>query len=222
MQERAIKTRQAILAAAIRLFARHGFQGTRIDALASTAKVNRQRLYAYFGNKEKLFEAAMWAVFAQANAEDERLLKLDEDDLPQLTALLLRHYLDVHRRHPALHRMIGWANLELKHPPLSMKDSKEPSFAHLRLLYRRGQTTGFFPAAVSFDVYVFTLLAITYFHAANRTTAAQTMSSELFTTAGAAQLVQETAAMMQGQPLPDDGQPAAARKKPPMNTDGHG
>ncbi|MDD4097360.1 MAG: TetR/AcrR family transcriptional regulator [Lentisphaeria bacterium] len=223
MQERAIKTRQAILTAAIRLFARHGFQGTRVDALASAAKVNRQRLYAYFGSKEKLFETAMLAVFAQANAEDERLLQLNDDDLPRLTALLLRHYFDVHRRHPALHRMIGWANLELKHPPLSMKDNKEPSFAHLRQLYRHGQAAGFFQNAVSFDVYIFTLLAVTYFHAANRTTAAQTISSGLFAPDGADRLVLETAAMMHGQPLPDDSQPAAATgKEPPIASDGHG
>ncbi len=196
MQQRALKTKEKILATAIRLFARDGFEGTRIDDLASTAKVNRQRIYAYFGNKEKLFEAAILEVFAKANAEDEKLFRLSEKDLPELTALLLRHYLEVHRKHPALHRMVGWANLQLKKAPLWMKNIKGESFARLRKLYRTGQQQGLFSGKVTFDVYIFTLLAVTYFHAANHITAAQTISSELFTSQGADSLVTEITAMI--------------------------
>lgn len=191
MQERARKTREKILATAIRLFARDGFEGTRIDDLATTAQVNRQRIYAYFGNKEKLFEAAMLEVFGRANAEDEKLIRLSKTDLPELTAILLRHYLNVHRHHPALHRMVGWANLQLKKAPLWMKDIKEKSFAHLRELYRVGQKQGIFSERVTFDVYIFTLLAVTYFHASNRITAAQTISPELFTGEGGKSLVEQ-------------------------------
>lgn len=196
MQQRALKTRDKILAVAIRLFARDGFQGTRIDDLASTAKVNRQRIYAYFGNKERLFAAAMLEVFSRANAEDEKLLRLGEKDLPELTAVLLRHYLDVHRRHPVLHRMVGWANLQLKKAPLQMKNIKESSFSHLRDLYLTGQNRGFFPEQLSFDVYIFTLLAVTYFHAANRLTASQTISRQLFTSKGANSLMSQITAAL--------------------------
>ena len=156
MQKRAIKTQETILVTAIRLFARDGFHGTRIDDLADSAQVNKQRIYAYYGNKEKLFAAAILAVFEQANAEDQKLLQLGENDLDTMTAQLLRHYLTVHRRHPALHRMIGWANLELNRSPDWMKNIKEPSFLHLRKLYRQGQERGIFAATVSFDVYIFT------------------------------------------------------------------
>ncbi|NMA20696.1 MAG: helix-turn-helix transcriptional regulator [Lentisphaerae bacterium] len=185
------------MATAVRLFARDGFQGTRIDDLASTAKVNRQRIYAYFGNKEKLFEAAMLEVFAKANAEDDKLLALSEKELPELTAILLQHYLEVHRRHPALHRMVGWANLQLKKPSVWMQDIKEKSFVHLRQLYRVGQARGIFSERVSFDVYIFTLLAVTYFHSANRITAAQTISRELFTEEGGKSLVEQMTVMLQ-------------------------
>jgi AcrR family transcriptional regulator len=197
MQQRALKTKGKILATAVRLFARDGFQGTRIDDLASTAKVNRQRIYAYFGNKEKLFEAAMLEVFAKANAEDDKLLALSEKELPELTAILLQHYLEVHRRHPALHRMVGWANLQLKKPSVWMQDIKEKSFVHLRQLYRVGQARGIFSERVSFDVYIFTLLAVTYFHSANRITAAQTISRELFTEEGGKSLVEQMTVMLQ-------------------------
>jgi len=196
MQKRAIKTKAVILKTAIRLFARDGFHGTRIDNLALTAKVNKQRIYVYYGNKEKLFQAAMLTVFEQANAEDASLQQLTTADLPRLTELLMRHYLDVHRQHPTLHRMIGWANLELSDSPVWMKNVKEAGFVHLRKLYREGQRQRIFSDAVGFDVYIFTLLAITYFHAANRITAAQTISAALFTPAGAEQLVREVATLL--------------------------
>ncbi len=196
MQLRARKTKEKILLAAMRLFAKTGFQGTKIDDLASAAKVNRQRIYAYFGSKEKLFQAAMLEVFAKANAEDDELLKLSEEDLPQLTEILLRHYLAVHQRHPALHRMVGWANLQLKKTPLWMKDIKEKSFAHLRKLYQTGQGQGVFPATVDFDVYIFTLLAATYFQAANRITATQTIAEELFSSQGSEKLIRQISDMI--------------------------
>jgi len=196
IQQRAVKTKAKILATAIRLFARDGFQGARIDDLAKGAKVNRQRIYAYFGNKKKLFETAMLEVFAGANAEDDKLLELDDKVLPELTLILLRHYLDVHRKHPALHRMIGWANLQLRETPQWLKDIKKKSFTHLRQLYRNGQERGIFAEQVSFDVYIFTLLAVTYFYTANRITATQTTSPELFTSEGINQLVEQTAAMI--------------------------
>lgn len=200
MQQRAVKTREIILKTAIRLFARDGLHGVRIDDLAAGAKINRQRIYAYFGNKEKLFRTAMLTVFEQANAEDEKLLSLQENDLESMTSILLLHYLQVHRLHPELHRMIGWANLELKQIPDEMKKIKEPSFVHLRQLYRLGQERGIFAAETGFDVYIFNLLAVTYFYEANRITATQTISDHLFTAEGATQLVRETARMIDRSP----------------------
>lgn len=193
MQERAIKTREKILETAIRCFAGNGFHGTRIDDIANAAEVNKQRIYAYFGNKENLFEAAVGAVFERANAEDAALVELTPADLPELTGKLLRHYLEVHRKHPELHRMVGWANLELTDSPSWLRNVKESGFRHLRELYCHGQNTGLFSESVSFDVYIFSLLALTYFHAANRLTASQTISGELFTPDGAERLVREFA-----------------------------
>ena len=197
MQERAKKTRDAILHAAVKMFARDGFHGTKIDAVATAAQVNKQRIYAYFGNKAKLFEAAMRNVFEQVNDEDRQLEFIGEDQLDTLTERLLRHNLEVHRRHPELHRMIGWANLELSEPPEWLRDVKEKSFIRLREQYRQGQVRGLFAPEVSFVVYIFTLLALTYFHTANRITASQTISHSLFTDSGTEQLLREAAALLQ-------------------------
>lgn len=196
MQPRALRTKRKILNTAIRVFARKGLEGARIDELAAAAQANRQRIYAYFGSKEKLFNAAMLEVFVKASAEDEKLLELGEKDIPNLTEILLRHYTNVHRLHPAFHRMLGWANLQLKNPPILIKGVKEKSFVHLRNLYRIGQDQGIFSKQVTFEVYIFSLMAITYFHAANSTTASQSISPKLFEGEGAEQIVTQVTTML--------------------------
>ena len=59
MQQRAIETRNKILAAAVSVFAAKGLNGATVDDIAAAAGVNKQRLYAYFGSKQGLFDAAL-------------------------------------------------------------------------------------------------------------------------------------------------------------------
>ena len=49
------QTMRSILDASRSEFALHGFAGTRIDAIARRARVNKQALYYHFGSKEKLY-----------------------------------------------------------------------------------------------------------------------------------------------------------------------
>ena len=65
MQLRAEKTRHAILQAARKLFAAGGFAGTSVDSIAAEAQANKQRIYAYFGNKKQLFKAVLLEIFAE-------------------------------------------------------------------------------------------------------------------------------------------------------------
>ena len=49
--------RQAILEAALHMFAEHGFEAARLDDVAARAGVAKGTLYLYFASKEALFEA---------------------------------------------------------------------------------------------------------------------------------------------------------------------
>jgi TetR/AcrR family transcriptional regulator len=53
------RTRERILAAALKEFATQGFAGARVDVIARRAAINKRMLYHYFGNKEKLFRAVL-------------------------------------------------------------------------------------------------------------------------------------------------------------------
>ncbi|MFJ5808217.1 TetR family transcriptional regulator [Streptomyces sp. NBC_01426] len=83
---RGAQTRAAILRAARERFAAQGYERTTIRAVAADADIDPSMVMRYFGNKEKLFDAAL--------AVDLRLPDLGavpESDLPQA---LVRHFVE--------------------------------------------------------------------------------------------------------------------------------
>jgi len=52
-------TRQQIIVVATDLFARHGYEGTSIEAVLAASEVSRGALYHHFASKEALFEAVL-------------------------------------------------------------------------------------------------------------------------------------------------------------------
>ncbi|GAA1530493.1 helix-turn-helix domain-containing protein [Brevibacterium picturae] len=52
-------TKEELTRAAVRLFARHGFAGTSIRAIARQVGLSESVLYAHFKNKQAIFDAAM-------------------------------------------------------------------------------------------------------------------------------------------------------------------
>jgi TetR/AcrR family transcriptional regulator len=68
MPERdAERTREAILAAAEDLFARHGFEGTSMQRIGEAAGVARSTPAYFFGSKEDLYRAVLDRLFERAN-----------------------------------------------------------------------------------------------------------------------------------------------------------
>jgi AcrR family transcriptional regulator len=66
--DRSAATRDALIAAARRLFAGHGFAEVPTDSIATAAGVTRGALYHQFADKMALFEAALDAVEADVAA----------------------------------------------------------------------------------------------------------------------------------------------------------
>ncbi|MEV5989589.1 TetR/AcrR family transcriptional regulator [Streptomyces sp. NPDC052051] len=50
-------TRRQIFTAATAEFAEHGLSGAKVDRIAAAAQANKQAIYLYYRNKEKLFAA---------------------------------------------------------------------------------------------------------------------------------------------------------------------
>lgn len=164
------KTRANILATAVSVFSEKGLSGSRIDEIADQAEINKERIYAYFGSKELLFEAALISVYSQSAACDQKLTALSEEDIPEMGEKIISHYLSSYKKHPEFWRMIAWTNLEQIRVPNALKSIKSESIEHIRKLFLHGQKSGYFAENCSFEMYIYMLWALTFFINANRKT----------------------------------------------------
>lgn len=96
-ESRAAERRGAILAAAIPLFARGGFAGVEVDAIATAAGCAKGTIYRYFENKESLFRACVDRVMTGLL---ERTEAPGEPDLVRRIEFGVRAYLAYFEDHP--------------------------------------------------------------------------------------------------------------------------
>ncbi|RAJ38643.1 TetR family transcriptional regulator [Kitasatospora sp. SolWspMP-SS2h] len=100
-------TKQRLLAAATEEFAAHGIAGARVDRIAELAGVNKERIYGYFGSKQRLFDQ----VVARALDELAEAVPLQPGDDP---AEYVGRVYDFHRANPALVRLFLWEGLHYR------------------------------------------------------------------------------------------------------------
>ncbi len=67
-----MRSRERILAAALREFSERGFAGARVDRIARRARINKRMLYSYFGAKSDLYRQVMRRRFALRAAQLDR------------------------------------------------------------------------------------------------------------------------------------------------------
>lgn len=87
------QTKAAILRAARERFAAQGYERTTIRAVAADAEIDPSMVMRYFGNKEKLFEAAL--------AVDLRLPDFSAVPARELPAALVDHFVERWEGDPA-------------------------------------------------------------------------------------------------------------------------
>lgn len=97
-------SRRRLVAAATEEFAAHGLAGARVDRIATSAQVNKQQMYAWFGSKDGLFDA----VFAAQLDRIVDAVPFTADDLPGYAVALYDSYLT----DPEIIRLVGWNRLE--------------------------------------------------------------------------------------------------------------
>jgi len=162
------ETRNAILQAAVKEFARYGIDGARTDAIARAAKVNKALLYYYFDDKERLYGAALDHAFGQQTAH---MLRVLERRLPPAQKILtyLGEYFDFVASHPLnrdlAQREIMRAGHGSMHFQRIAKQYFHPLFEGLGEVIRAGIASGefrqvdplqFIPSMVALVVFYFT------------------------------------------------------------------
>jgi AcrR family transcriptional regulator len=109
------RTKARIFKAATNIFAKKGFDGARVDAIAAAAKVNKQLLYHHFDSKDGLFTAVLERAYLSIRSQEAALeldsLRADEAIL-KLVEFTWRYYL----ANPDFIRLLNSENqLEARH-----------------------------------------------------------------------------------------------------------
>src|SRR5262245_53672296 len=103
-------TRRNIIEVATHEFARQGYAGARVDAIAARTRTSKRMLYYYFGSKEGLYLAVLEGAYAGIrNAE----ATLDLKRLPPSEALstLVGFTFDYYQAHPEFVRLVMNENI---------------------------------------------------------------------------------------------------------------
>lgn len=180
-QVRAQKTRESILRAATRVFARNGFTDGKIESISRLSRTHDRMIYYYFGNKAQLFVEVLETAYEKMNEAEEKIDIDLSEPVAALTAVVhfvWQYYLD----HPEFITLLNSENLlKGRHIKKSVRASQlsSPAVAILDDVLRSGVQKGLFRADKNArDLYI-EIAALGYFYLSNRYTLSVFLNTDL-------------------------------------------
>ena len=173
VRERAAQaTREAILRAATKVFAKHGFAGGRIEQISKAARSHDRMIYYYFGSKEALFIAVLEDTYRRFN-DAESALALDTSRPDEAMRTVIRFIWGYYQKNPDFITLLNTENLHRgKHigKSLRAREYSSPAISITERVLQSGAEQGLFRADVAArDIYLM-IAALGYFYLSNRFT----------------------------------------------------
>ena len=165
-------TRNKILKAATRIFARYGYDGGSVEKISKSAKSVDRMIYYYFGNKEGLFIEVLENAYRRMN-DAELKLKLNNSQPVEGLNEVIGFVLSYYRKNPEFITLLNLENLQRgKHIAKSQRarDYSSPAIATVGELLQNGVAQGLFRADVSPRNVYMLIMATAYFYMSNRYT----------------------------------------------------
>ena len=165
-------TRNKILKAATRIFARFGYDGGSVEKISKSAKSVDRMIYYYFGNKEGLFIEVLENAYRRMN-DAELKLKLNNSQPVEGLNEVIGFVLSYYRKNPEFITLLNLENLQRgKHIAKSQRarEYSSPAIATVDELLQNGIAQGLFRADVSPRNVYMLIMATAYFYMSNRYT----------------------------------------------------
>jgi AcrR family transcriptional regulator len=184
----AIATRESILRAATKVFAKHGYEGGKVEQISKAARSYDRKIYYYFGSKEGLFIAVIEEAYRRFN-EAESTLVLNEAQPAQALADVIRFVWGYYQKNPEFITLLNTENLHRgRHIGKSLR-ARELSSPVIgvtaRVLAAGVQQKIFRSDLAARDVYLM-IAAMGYFYLSNRYTLSAFLGENLETPAAIA------------------------------------
>lgn len=165
-------TRQRILEAAKKDFAKNGLGGARVDVIAEKAKANKRMIYHYFGSKEGLFQTVIEHAYVDIRTAEQRL-HLDDLEPKEALEKLVRFTWDYYLKNPEFITLVNSENLHrAKHLKKSeiIKVVSRKFVTMVSGILDRGVKSGVFRKGIDPVQLNITIAAIGYYYLTNRFT----------------------------------------------------
>lgn len=175
------RSRQAILDAATREFANHGFGGARVDRIAASAGANKRMIYHYFGNKEALFRHVLEAAYERIRTH-EQTLELDHLDPVAAVRTLVDFTFGYFIENPEFIRLLNNENLYDATHTQSSERIPKMHFTLVSLIddvLKRGAADGVFRSGVDPVQFYISIASLGYFYLSNASTLQVIFSRDL-------------------------------------------
>lgn len=173
-------SRQRILEAAIVVFSKKGPTSATVDEIAARARLNKRLAYHYFGDKEKLYQAALHHVYDSFFSLE---IELSDMLLPaeELLEILVRRYYRFLQDHPEFVRMICHENLNDARTArkLPLQGQKAPIITALQLAMQKGRDEGRFRNDIDAADLLISICALCFFYFSNRHTMGQLLGTNM-------------------------------------------
>jgi AcrR family transcriptional regulator len=165
-------TREAILRAATKVFAKHGYAGGRIEQISKAAKSYDRMIYYYFGSKEGLFIAVIEDTYRRFN-EAEGKLAIDTSQPLAALKTVIRFVWVYYQKNPEFITLLNTENLMRGvHIGKSSRarEYSSPVIAITDTVLKSGAAQGLFRGDLSArDLYLM-IAGLAYFYLSNRFT----------------------------------------------------
>ncbi len=190
VRERAAQaTRDAILNAAIEVFARHGYDGGRVEQISKAAGSYDRMIYYWFGSKEGLFVEALEEIYRRFNEAESRIA-IDPERPVEALGAVVRFICGYYRAHPEFVALLNAENLhEGRHIARSPRARQYslPAVGVIARVLESGVRQGVFRADLrARDVYLM-IASMGYFYQSNRHTLSVFLGENLGTADAQAQ-----------------------------------
>lgn len=174
------KSRQRILEASVRLFAKHGLTGVSVDEIVDTAGVNKRMVYHYFGSKEALYQAALAEEYRKLEALEIKTLHPDEP-IDKVVSDIVSAYFSFLQDNPDFVQLILQENLNqgVNLGKMDIPLSKSPMLYLLVQAVNAGQRNGTVRENVDSRFLLISLIGTCMIYCSNRFTLSRALGMDL-------------------------------------------
>ena len=174
------ESRERLLQAGIKLFARRGPDATTVEMIARFATINRRMIYHYFKSKAGLYRAVIQRMYEDSVAVE---IELAHMLLPaeELLERMIRSQYEYFAEKPEFVRLLTWENLRQGRTAkeVDIFSIKAPILQALGIVLERGKQEGRFRSDVDEKQLLISCMALTFFYFSNQHTVGRMLRFDL-------------------------------------------